>query len=121
MTSPDLLRQRYDVRDTACEVCVARREQVGVCHITLEATKGQILSQSHADATSGRYHLNGRGLKKPSICPWVVSRAGKERGEPKTQTGRTWRGGARGGGSAPAAPPSAHHSLFNLLLQLCIY
>ena len=41
---------------------------------TLEATQGQILSQSSTDATSRRLHLNGSRLKRPSICPWVVSR-----------------------------------------------
>ena len=41
---------------------------------TLEATQVQILSQSPTDATRFWCHLCGSRLKKPSICPWVVSR-----------------------------------------------
>ena len=43
-------------------------------HSTLEATQEQILNQSTADATSGRWQLNGSSLKKPYIYLWVVSR-----------------------------------------------
>ena len=43
---------------------------------TLEATQGQISSQSPTDATSSRGQLYGSWLKKPFICPWVASRAG---------------------------------------------
>ena len=41
---------------------------------TLEATQGQIPSQSPTDATSGRWHFDENLLKKPSVCPWVFSR-----------------------------------------------
>ena len=46
----------------------------GKSRTTLEATQVQISSRFSTDATSGRWHLNGSWLKKPSICPWVVSR-----------------------------------------------
>jgi hypothetical protein len=41
---------------------------------TLEPTQGKIWSQSPTDATSRSWHWNGSWLKKPLICPWVVSR-----------------------------------------------
>ena len=43
----------------------------------LEATQGQILSQSPTDATRFWWHLYGSWRKKPSICPWVASWAGQ--------------------------------------------
>jgi hypothetical protein len=43
---------------------------------TLQSSWGQILSQSLTDVTSARCHLYRSWLKKPSICPWVASRAG---------------------------------------------
>jgi len=41
---------------------------------TLEATQGQMLSQSPTDANPFWWHVYGSWLKKPSICPWVASR-----------------------------------------------
>ena len=41
---------------------------------TVEVTQGQILSQSHKDATRLWWHLYGIRLKTPSICPLVASR-----------------------------------------------
>jgi len=45
--------------------------------VSLEATQGQILTQSPTDATRFWWHLYGSCLKKPSICPWVASRSGE--------------------------------------------
>lgn len=41
---------------------------------TLKTTQEQSSSQYPTDAASGRWHLNGSCLNKPSICPWIVSR-----------------------------------------------
>jgi len=41
---------------------------------TLEATQGQILSQSPRDSTRFWWHLYGSWLKKSLICPWLASR-----------------------------------------------
>ena len=42
---------------------------------TLEVAEGKILSESPTYSTRFWLHVYGRGLKKPSICPWVASRA----------------------------------------------
>ena len=42
---------------------------------TLGATQGQIFSQYPTHANPSRWHLYGSLLNKPSICPWVASRA----------------------------------------------
>ena len=40
---------------------------------TLEATQGEILSQSPTDATQFWWRVHGSWLEKTSICPWVAS------------------------------------------------
>ena len=57
--------------------CTAPPLRDGLRSPTLEATPGHIWSQSPTDANSGRWHLKGDWLKKPSVCPWVVSRVAK--------------------------------------------
>ena len=58
--------------------CLRVREHPRHTHhlpATLEATQGQILSQSPTDASRFWWHLYGIWLKKLSFCPWVASRA----------------------------------------------
>ena len=73
-------RRGVDIALRALAVAVARRgDTAPAMHlmvITLEATEGQILSQSTTDATRFWWHLHGSRLEESNIRHWVAFRVG---------------------------------------------